>query len=297
MRVRDADDVGGRGVLRECPRDRRRSCVRRRTTGTRPVGTTSGAAATRRPPIGLTGSLARHERDPGRAHDRRSGLRRAPAAQQGFPPVVRRLGDLARRRLVPVRRPGRPPAGSDRHRHRGGNHDLRPGGPGLPRDAVGGVAGRPPGPATAHDRLRPGAHGDLRVVPVGGSRQPVARLRAARDAVDLRGGVRPRLVGGAAQRRRPRGPADRQRAQRLAVGHDARGRRGGRWRRRHAVRSERSLRGRRGVVRGLRAAAARRAPSLFRAPRARRAHRDHRRPPAKPCATPDRIAVSGPSCR
>ena len=189
---------------------------------------------------------------------------------------------------------GRPPAGSDRQSDRRGDHDLRPGGPGLPCDPMGGVAGRPPGPAAAHDRLRSGAHGDLRGVPAGGSRQLVARLRAARHAVDLRGGVRPRLVGGVAQRRRPRGPADRQRAQRLAVGHDARGRRGRRWRRRHAVRSQRSVRGRRRVLRGLRDAAARRAPGVFRGPRARRAHRDHGGRPRDRALRPTGSACLGP---
>ena len=181
--------------------------------------------------------------------------------------------------------------------HGGGNHDLRAGGPGLPRDAVGGVAGRPPGPAAAHDRLRPGAHGDLRVVPAGGSRQPVARLRAARDAVDLRRGVRPRLVGGAAQRRRPRGPADRQRAQRLALGHDARGRRGGRWRRRHAVRSERRVR--RSTRRRSRSprCCCSACTEPFPSPASTTSTSGSPRPPARPCATPDRIAVSGPSCR
>ena len=135
--------------------------------------------------------------------------------------------------------------------------DLRPGGADLPGDAVGGVARRPVRPPPADDRVRPRAHGDLRRVPVGRSRQPVARVRAARVPVAVRGGVRPRAVGGAAQRRRPRGPPDRQRARRVALGDDARGRRRARRRRGRDLRPRRRVHRRRRVVRAVGAVPAR----------------------------------------
>src|SRR6266581_2622282 len=56
--------------------------------------------------------------------------------------------------------------------------------------------------------------------------EPLASLRAARRVVGVRRGLRPRVVGIDPERRGSEGPADRQRVERFAVGHDARLRRG-----------------------------------------------------------------------
>ena len=90
----------------------------------------------------------------------------------------------------------------------------------------------------------------------------------------LQRGVRTRVGGGAPEPGRGRGPGDRQRALRLAVGHDARGRRRGGRRGDRGVRPRHGLRHRRRVVRGV--GVVHRAASTGRSRRraARRARRD-----------------------
>ena len=89
------------------------------------------------------------------AHDRRRQRPRervAAAPQPRLPAAVLRLGDLARRGLVPLRRDQRSDPGHDGTRDRRGARDPHAGARVLLRLALGGRAGRPARPAEADDR-------------------------------------------------------------------------------------------------------------------------------------------------
>ena len=124
--------------------------------------------------------------------------------------------------------------------------DPRPGVRLLPRVADRRSARGPDRPPQADDRLRSRPGGGLRRVPAGRTRDDLARVRAAARAGDVRGTVRPRPLRGHAERRRPAGSPGRERAERLAVGNDARRRRGAR------RPDQRRVRRRHGVPRGRR---------------------------------------------
>ena len=163
-------------------------------------------------------------------------------------------------------------------RDRRGPRDPRPGTRVLHRLAPGRRARRPARPAEADDRLRPRAGRRVRLVPVRRLGDRVARLPAARAAVGLRRAVRPRVDGGDPEPGGTPRPADRERAERLALGHDARGRGRPRRRRGHRVRTRHGVRDRCCVVRRLGPVALGHPPAVLRAARAGpRAPEDARR--------------------
>ena len=177
-----------------------------------------------------------------------------------------------------------------------GPRDPGPGVRVLPRLADRWSARGPARPPQADDRLRSRPSGGLRRVPPGRSRDDLARVRPVARAGDVRGTVRPGPLRGHAERRRPGGSPGRERAERLAVGNDARRRRRARRPDQRRVRGRHGLPGGRRLLPRVGGAAvvdqARASPSRG---RRRQSTRASSRPPRRPGASPAATTASCPS--